>query len=380
MNTTTSVSSALDRMFERPGGIYGGFEDLPVISHTGHLRRMELLDMLEIGDVREFTCLDFGMGSWGFASTFPKLHHCKRAIGMDLSRSALEQTVRLANDNNYPYAKDFSVHQSDGMNLPIEAESVDLVFSGESIEHTRFPWRYLSECHRVLKPNGQIVITTPNRDALLYQRVGEEYCTSPEHFWLFNFPEVVAVISEFFDIKEKYGFNGTIGPDLDKFLTNRTLAERWSAAFQDQPGYSSSLIFRARKKEKIQHRYSITDIPASSIKLPKSPTYLDLEFGLKGILLDSSDKKVTVLRPPSDGMVCRLWSHKWSGHAAIGTTVGWDTLDLYTAVPGWKNWKYDRASSVAEEITVCHSGQKNVLSSNDQVIFFEAFTYKKEPV
>jgi len=33
----------------------------------------------------------------------------------------------------------------------------------------------------------QIIITTPNRDALGYKSVGEEYCTSPEHFWLFNF-------------------------------------------------------------------------------------------------------------------------------------------------------------------------------------------------
>lgn len=380
MDTTTSVSSALDRMFERPDGPYGGFENLPVLTHTGHLRRIELLDMLEIGDVKTLICLDFGMGSWGFGSTYPRLHHCKRAIGMDISRSALEQTVRLAKDNNHPYATDFSVHQSDGMNIPLADESVDLVFSGESIEHTRFPWRFLSECHRVLKPNGQIVITTPNRDALVYQKVGEEYCTSPEHFWLFNYSEVVAVISEFFDIKEKYGFNLTVGPELDKFFTNRTLAERWSAAFQDQPELSSSLIFRARKRDKIKHRYAIADVPQSSVKLPKSPIYLDLEFGLKGVLLDSPDKKVTIVRPASDGMVCRLWSHRWSGRAAIKTSSGTDMLDLYTAVPGWKNWKCDRLTSAPEEVVISHSGQKNVLSENDQVIFFEAFTCRKEPV
>lgn len=367
-------------MFERPEGPYGGFENLPVLTHTGHLRRIELLEMLEIGDVKDLTCLDFGMGSWGFGSTYPKLHHCKSAIGMDISRSALEQTVRLANDNKHPYAKDFSVHQSDGMNIPIADESVDLVFSGESIEHTRFPWCFLSECHRVLKPNGQIIITTPNRDALCYQQVGEEYCTSPEHFWLFNYAEVAAAISEFFDIKEKYGFNLTIAPDVDKAFNNRILAQRWSAAFRDQPELSSSLIFRARKKEKVRYRYAITDIPASSIKRPKSPTYLDLEFGLKGVLLDSADKQVTVVRPPGDGMVCRLWSHKWSGCAAIRTAIGTDTLDLYTLVPGWKNWKCDRATSSPEEVTISHTGQKNILSDSNQVIFFEAFTYRKEPV
>ena len=368
-------------MFERPGGPYGGFEDLPVLTHTGHLRRLELLDMLEIGDVRDLTCLDFGMGSWGFASTYPKLHHCGRAIGMDISRSALDQTVQLAKENNYPYAKNLSVHQSDGMNLPLEDESVDLVLSGESIEHTRFPWRFLSECHRVLKPDGQIIITTPNRDPLVYQRVGEEYCTSPEHFWLFNYSEIAAAIAEFFDIKEKYGFNLTIGPGLDKAFDNRILAERWSAAFQDQPELSSSLIFRARKKNAVSYRYTISEIPASAIKLPKSPTYLDLEFGLKGVLLDSADKRVSIMRPPSDGLVCRLWCHKWSGLAGISSPVrAAQAFDLYSLVPGWKNWKCDRSTRSAEEVTITHTGQKNVLSENSQVIFFEAFTYTKETV
>jgi ubiquinone/menaquinone biosynthesis C-methylase UbiE len=109
---------------------------------------------------------------------------------MDLSRSALDQAVKLANENHHPYAANFSVHQSDGMNLPLDDESVDLIYSGESIEHTRFPWRFLSECHRVLRPDGQIIVTTPNRDPIFYKSVGEEYCTSPEHFWLFNYTEV----------------------------------------------------------------------------------------------------------------------------------------------------------------------------------------------
>ncbi len=367
-------------MFERPGGLYGGFEDLPIITQTGHYRRMELLDKLEIGDVSGFTCLDFGMGSWGFAPTFPKLHNCRRAIGMDISRSALDQTLRVVNESNHGYAKDFTVHQSDGMNIPLPDESVDLLYSGESIEHTRFPWLFLSEAHRVLKPNGQIIVTTPNREPIVYKSVGEEYCTSPEHFWLFNYAEVAAAISEFFDIKEKYGFNLTVGPELDKAFTNRTLAERWSAAFENQPELSSSLIFRGRKKDKVKHRYSISEIPASAVKLPRSAKHLDLEFGLKGVLLDSPDKKVTVNRPPSHGIVCRLWCHKWSGHADIKTAMGAETFDLYTMIPGWKNWKCDRATSSSEEITISHSGNKNVLAESAEVLFFEAFTYKKELV
>lgn len=54
--------------------------------------------MIESSDVRDLTCLDFGMGSWGFTSTYPKLHYCKRAIGMDLSRPSLKQPVCPAHE------------------------------------------------------------------------------------------------------------------------------------------------------------------------------------------------------------------------------------------------------------------------------------------
>jgi hypothetical protein len=168
-----------------------------------------------------------------------------------------------------------------------------------------------------------------------------------------------------------------MAPELDRALTNRILAERWSAAFKDEPSLSSSLIFRARKKNRISHRYSIAEVPASSVKLPRSPVYLDLEFGLKGVLLDSPEKKISLVRPPSDGIVCRFWSHKWSGHAAVQSAAGTEAIDLYTLVPGWKNWKSDRATSTPEEITITHTAQKNDLSENTQVIFFEAFTFNR---
>ena len=58
-------------MFERPDGLYGAFEDLPVISRKGHFRRMELLARLDIGNVTQMRIVDFGMGSWGFAATYP---------------------------------------------------------------------------------------------------------------------------------------------------------------------------------------------------------------------------------------------------------------------------------------------------------------------
>lgn len=46
--------------------------------------------------------------------------------------------------------------------LPFEDNFFDAVMCIETIEHLENPWQYLREVYRVLKPNGQLIISTPN--------------------------------------------------------------------------------------------------------------------------------------------------------------------------------------------------------------------------
>ena len=46
--------------------------------------------------------------------------------------------------------------------LPFDDRSFDVVFSIEGIEHLTDRYRYLRELHRVLKPDGTLILTTPN--------------------------------------------------------------------------------------------------------------------------------------------------------------------------------------------------------------------------
>lgn len=46
--------------------------------------------------------------------------------------------------------------------LPFAAASFDLVYSIEVFEHLHRPYDVLKECHRVLKPGGFLVVSTPN--------------------------------------------------------------------------------------------------------------------------------------------------------------------------------------------------------------------------
>lgn len=46
--------------------------------------------------------------------------------------------------------------------FPFRSSSLDGVFIGELIEHLFDPGKLLRECHRVLRPGGVLVLTTPN--------------------------------------------------------------------------------------------------------------------------------------------------------------------------------------------------------------------------
>lgn len=377
MSTTNTVSAALDSMFERPTGLYGDFGDLPIIATTGHERRVELLDRLEIGDVTDMAVADFGMGSWGFGSVYPKIQHCARAVGFDISNSAIRLSKELVKSTRPPYADCFDAYQSDGMDLPIVDNSIDLFFSGESIEHVKFPLRFLSEIYRVLKQDGQLVITTPNRHAIRYYEKGEEYCASPEHFWLFNYQELIDTVSVFFDIQECYGFNGSFGSYIeDREVKDRILCEEWSRQFEHEPHLATGIVLKARKKHNIDFYYEIEDIPSDRIIKPISQTYLDLEFGLKGLLLNDSDEHVRILRPASDGVVCRFWAHRWSGETCINTQERSDVVDLYSYDPGWKVWECGAATDHDTVIQIHPNKTKNPKAEASQVLFFEAFTWK----
>lgn len=53
----------------------------------------------------------------------------------------------------------------DAQQMAIKSGYFDCITAGEVIEHLEAPVRFLTEAYRVLKPEGLLIITTPNRDA-----------------------------------------------------------------------------------------------------------------------------------------------------------------------------------------------------------------------
>jgi 2-polyprenyl-3-methyl-5-hydroxy-6-metoxy-1,4-benzoquinol methylase len=71
----------------------------------------------------------------------------------------------------------------DACQLPVRDESVDVVVSSEMVEHTAAPERAVAELARVLRPDGWLILTTPNRAWRAPVRAASRLRLRPFHGW-----------------------------------------------------------------------------------------------------------------------------------------------------------------------------------------------------
>ena len=101
-----------------------------------------------------------------------------------------------ANLNNLPQNAQFI--QMNVPNLkPFADNTFDFVVSFQVIEHIEDDHTFLSEIHRVLKPNGKLLFTTPNKDKSLTR--------NPWHVREYNLLEMNSLIKKYF---QTYTLNG----------------------------------------------------------------------------------------------------------------------------------------------------------------------------
>jgi len=119
-----------------------------------HLARYEFaLRQMQGGE----RVLDTGCGV-GYGS---KMLAAKAAsvFGVDYSMPALAHARQRYTGSNLSYAR------MDCQNLALAFASFDLLVSFEMFEHLEHSAAYLRECHRVLRPGGKLILSTPNRAA-----------------------------------------------------------------------------------------------------------------------------------------------------------------------------------------------------------------------
>jgi len=140
---------------------------------------------------RETRVLDVGCGDGYMTNELANLSD--RVTGVDISASGLSFAAQLSG----PAVK---YQRADACQLPFKRASFDVVTVFELLEHLN-PGQLekaVPELHRVLKPYGYLVITTPNRQRPFGHK-------SNKHYQEFSAKELVKLLSAYFNKIELLG-------------------------------------------------------------------------------------------------------------------------------------------------------------------------------
>lgn len=155
--------------------------------------------------VRHKRVLDIACGEgYGTAALFHA--GAKQVIGIDISADACRHARKK-------YGID--ARTGDALHIPIPSQSIDIIVSFETIEHLGDPAAFLNECKRVLASQGQLIISTPNRE--IYSRHGQR---NPFHHNELDITEFTSLLRQRFRISKIF----TQCPTIAKRTSIRSLA------------------------------------------------------------------------------------------------------------------------------------------------------------
>lgn len=142
----------------------------------------------------EHVVLDIGCGSGHGSNTLAKKF--KKVHGVDVAQEAIDYAKAHWQEPNI----EFSI--GDSMNMPFADNTFDVVVAFEVFEHLTDWRKFLSEIKRVLKPNGIVYLSTPNKT--LYSP-GTKKPINPHHVFEMTIPEFRSALSEYFTLLSLYG-------------------------------------------------------------------------------------------------------------------------------------------------------------------------------
>ncbi|MGN6171241.1 MAG: class I SAM-dependent methyltransferase [Solirubrobacteraceae bacterium] len=150
------------------------------------LRRRFLRDHIRPGD----HALDLGCGDGRFTGLLAEAG--AQPVGADVALAALRRARTACPDI------EFVLTPIDAA-LPLEDGAFDVVWASEVIEHVADTARWLSEVRRVLRPQGRLLLTTPNHPRLAIALGGLERYANPlsDHLHLYTRRSLRRLLEEF---------------------------------------------------------------------------------------------------------------------------------------------------------------------------------------
>lgn len=143
--------------------------------------------------------LDIACGS-GYGSLILQVQgKAEKVIGVDLSPEAV---IHARNEH-----KEASVDFFGGTieNIASLEAQFDVVVSFETIEHVTNCEGTLAEIHRVLRPGGMLIISTPNRKLSSPGKSISDPPDNPFHLIEYTKDEFTSLLSDYFEVIQVYG-------------------------------------------------------------------------------------------------------------------------------------------------------------------------------
>jgi len=135
---------------------------------------------------------DIACGTGYGSNILRKLGNAKLVLGIDIDTKTIDYASSKYGWENV----EFKCNSAD--NVEIEDESFDVIVSFETIEHVDNDEKLLSEFHRLLKPNGILIISTPNNWPLEISKF---------HKKVYDFDSFNVLLSNFIRIDKFYNQN-----------------------------------------------------------------------------------------------------------------------------------------------------------------------------
>lgn len=132
-------------------------------------------------------------------------------VGIDIAHSFISAAKRMLKQSNLEGR--FVV--SEATNLPFSSSIFDVCLCSEVMEHLKKPEALLREIDRVLKPDGKLILTTPNRFSLckaimVLRRIlkQEKSVPHPSHVKEYTYNEILRLCRKSFNLRAYYHTGG----------------------------------------------------------------------------------------------------------------------------------------------------------------------------
>ncbi len=149
------------------------------------------------------TVLDLSCG-WG-SGTNILASVCKKAIGADVSEALISSARDRFDRDNLRFIV------SDGQDVQLEENTVDVVVSIHTMEHVEDDAKFLSEIQRVLRPGGKLILEVPLRMRRPFIHNDNPFVPKtaefPGHVREYDVDGFVALVGRYFEIEQVMGDN-----------------------------------------------------------------------------------------------------------------------------------------------------------------------------